>query len=889
MRIRYRAQPLLVLAVLLSVVAAPAFADDSTARYVEAIHLHNAGKPDAALEALEQLASEVPASIPVHRALALVALERGKEQTAAVKTKLWRRLRRTRRDVGASVGRAIILNAEGRKREAHTLLISALTCGARHPLLVALLAETSYDPAGFTKWLDARARALGRDSAFAALRVRYLLSQDQTQKAQALLKTSIARYPQDPDLLALHAEWLRADGRANLAARQAALAVGLLAGRHTVPELRVPRRLKLARALIAGGELGEARALLGALGPLASLEGDRAFEPVRHVVEAELALALHEPLRAIALLENAHALPPDWQEAARSIRARARVSTGLGPAEDTASETTLPRGMALADRSITLASRVRDQPGPEQREKVERLSDALFQAGLTHRAAHLSVLAVFLRGDSDPARQQLRAILAHPVGEDPEQPSAVMVTAASLIKAGWAARRGDHESVLEAARLSTSTRSASPGRLLATLRLLASRAAFYAGDFEETMDFVREGLLDLQEADMSPLATPVELIPVEEAFGDASTELPGIAFAAELAHGVSPARAGSNLLRNLSRATRSWSTLGTSWSGRLDEVLSLIGAKACLVLATPEALAPALAVRPGMDPATAPRAEILESEPCGNARTIYWLGPAAPPGGLSPAPGDERILLRLVAPTPISRRGIPYDGELSIREVGPGLDGPLRRSVESALERVESSPQGISRAVARLDETWPVFHGTGIASSRSPLSSGWLVPESMNSRGWLGPEDLSACTPTNGSGLVAVGLTTLPAPATRAEKGAWLLAEEALASGHPWALLSRHPLSEALRLRLIDSLPDWREAPLEEVLRTIREDPELAEALTLWTTPGVLEEPKVRVLWPWFATAAVILFATAAFWRRRRLRSRSRAAGSARTERGSPT
>ena len=70
-----------------------------------------------------------------------------------------------------------------------------------------------------------------------------------------------------PEVLALSARWHRAQGYRREAARLASLAGGALARRDETPETRVPRRLYLARDLIAGGQIDQARAMLGSLGP----------------------------------------------------------------------------------------------------------------------------------------------------------------------------------------------------------------------------------------------------------------------------------------------------------------------------------------------------------------------------------------------------------------------------------------------------------------------------------------------------------------------------------------------------------------------------------------------------------------------------------------------
>ncbi len=854
-------------------------AGDVNTRYAAALRSHAAGHTEQALEELSALAQEVPASVPVHRALALVALECGEDRATQWKTRLWRRLRRTRRDVGASVGRAVLLQAEGRRSQAHNLLLSALTSGARHPLLVPLLVETSPDRRGLAGWMAARARVLPRDSAFAALRVRYLFAIGQAREAGRLLESSLLVYPQDPDLLSLGADWARANGAEREAARLAALATGLLARTSEVPEVMVPRRLKLARALIAGARLDQARALLGALGPLVSINDPHAFEAGRLVVEGELALARDEPFRALALLRQARPLPPAWSEAALSVESRAWASLELAPETLAGPEKPAAMGPGLADRAVALASLLRTNAAAQHpsRETFARLAQRLEDAGLRVRAARLAILEAFLGGDSPASRERLARALSVEDGREARGPSALMTVASRVVLAGWAAGRREHSAVLEATSIAQGKRSGAPGDLLATLHLLAARAAFSLGRHRLASEMVREGLLDLQEADMSEVTTPPEFLVIQRAFGDPSTDLPGIAFAAALATGGNRSLAAAKLVRNLGRAARSWSTSGASWPDQLGEITRSIGEHACLVVATPEPLAPALALTMKRAPVTASRAEIVQTAPCRDATVVYWLGPAAPLGGLHPHSSDRQVLVRLVAPLPLLEKGMPTSEELTTREVGPGLDRPLRRAVQSTVPESKGDSPGISRAVLRLEESWPVFHGAGVASSRTPLASGWLVPHGLNARGWIGPQDIPGVTPANGAGLVAVGLKMIVTH-PGAEKGAWLISEEALASGHPWVLLSRQPLTFRQRTRLIARLPYWRKDPLGEALRLCRGDRELAERLTLWASPGTLPPPS-KSEWLWFLLsggAALLAAFTFVLWRFRRRSRRSR-------------
>lgn len=883
------------LALLLVLIHTPAAAQDVTATaYASALARAEAGQWPEALDELGDLAEAVPASVPVHRALALTALAAGEETASEWNDRFYQRLRRSRRDVGASVGRAILLAAEDRVREAHSLLSSAILSGARHPLLVPLLIETSPDPGGLPDWARRRARALGDDPDFEAFRVRILMETGRTDQAAEIVEDTFKRHPQNGDLLALSTLISWASGRERRACEQATLALGFLDDREEVPDVRVPRRAWLARALVACGRTGDAQTVISSMSPLAVPPGAARLEPVLRAVTAELALAqgrLVESL-TVARERDVPAPPPaPWDETLRSVTVRARAAAGLPvDFQDLLPAPGNTHPITLADRALALATvaafpHTWNQGVPLTSAPFTRLSRLTLANGLDVRGVRLGLLARLLEHDEhdEEAGRSLDDLLAV-IGDNEGHTSISLAAAARIVRTRSAFRAGDGDGVLELTEVPTVQRAGAPGALLAPLRIARARAALAAGRAQMAREAVEEGLLDLQSADLENDRLPDELLAFGQAFGDPGLVLPGYALRAALAHGADPNAATASYLEALDRTARTWSILGlpgTRSPGSLADQLPEAG---CLLLGPPDVSTSGrtdLLVRlsPGRPAEIGPSKELLATAPCAQASTVFWLGPGRPPGGLTLAPG--KVLVRWIGPRPAKAREEREPPTVSAPDVGPawlgpGPDRPLRRTVESIVgqEAADRQPDALDVAQVRL-YGWPLHVGAGLASSSAPLASGWLVPPGAESElGWLTPEAMPAPRrpAEDGSpvpGLVALGLEATP-DATNSERGLWLLAEAAIDSGWEWALLSRRPLTDRELRELEGTWPDWRRDPVSAARQLAERQPELAGALTLWSAPGRL--PLERTRW-WLllalagaVVAGTVLLLTRSWW-----------------------
>lgn len=872
-------RPLLLLCLLCGALSTSRAADEElVAGYVRALRYDAAGDREASMVRLAELAKQAPASIPVHRSLALLAIEQGEATAREWSLAFRKRLRRSRRDVGASIGRALILEHAGRRREAHSLLLSAVMSGARSPLLAGPVCRTTDNPEGLFGWMRARARVIGRDPEFAALRVEVMLACGSAEKAGGVLRAAVARYPQSSRLLALYADWLRADGDARTAGQQAALAVGFATGPIDPPEIRVPRRLKLARALAGAGRIETAMGLLSSLGPLVTPAGDPPLNRVRAAVQAELAVESGRPVRALELLEESGKLTGDWQEVTRSVHARALADLGLEDRETPRLlRRALPQGLAAADRTAALAQLARreDPLDPALPAALDAASARLGEAGLARRSAQVDLLLAYLSEEAKgrPLLERAAAWLR----EQPRSTSAPLEVVGQLIEAQWAWTRRDWPEVRRHARLPALETSAAPGKLLAALHMLAARASLAMKDRQGASDALREALLDLQEADLERLKTPQELRPLEQCQGDPAARLPGLAFAADLAAGVPLPSATAHLLRNLSRTTRGWSILGQTWGDDIGELQRALPKATCLILATSDASAPAVALGRDAPPISGNTGEILSAPICQSASMIYWAGPAPPPvEGLFLPENPKTLLVRLVRPVPLepastapAARTAP---SLRPRLLGPGRVRPLRSVVER-LAGAEAAGEEAGEKAPPPGGTarWPVYHGAGLAPALAPLATGWLAPvDEPADRGWIDVGHL-ARTHTDGSreGLMVLGLKEIGGR-DRRETGLWVLAEAALEAGHPWALLSTRPLSREQIQPITARLDRWSSDPVGEARRLVRRESDLAGHLTLWTAPGRMPAPPRRRWIPLLGLVAIALALAFWLWQRRR-------------------
>jgi hypothetical protein len=875
--------------------AAPAQSSLSE-RYEAAVARAAQGELGPALEELGKLAEAVPASVPVHRAIALTALAAGDEAAADWSERFRQRLRRTRRDVGASVGRAILLAAEDRDREAHSLLTSAIFAGARHPLLIPPLLDTSPDPQGLANWARRRARALGDDPDFEALRVRLLIRLGKTQEAREVVADTLEDHPQAGDLLALHARLAWAAGREGGACEEAALAIGFLDDRSEVADLRVPRRAYLARALIACGRHGDAQTVLGGFGSLMTPPGAPPLEPIARAVTAELALSQGRLIEAAALAggRDPAAAPAPWDETLRSIGVRARAEAGLAvEARELPAEAPASHPFALLDRTLAFAAlAAAPQPprgAPLTPRPFERLSRSLLDRGFEVRGVRAALLAELLSEADEGGRRDLDDLLAI-VGPGSAASAVQLQAATRIVRIRRAYQDGDGDAVLARTEVPAVERAGAPGALLAPIRIARSRAALAAGRPDDALAAVEEGLLDLQSADLEESPLPAELRAFEGAFGVPALVLPGLAFRAALERGDAPEAAVARLLEAMDRAARTWSILGVPGARDPVALTERLPQGGCLIVAPPDLGDPArgaLAARLTSEGAVSvgTPAELLSEPPCAGADVVRWLGPGRPAGGLGAGNPEQGLLVRWIGPRPLAAENIEDGGgravDVAPGRLGPGPERPFRSLVESlaGMESPADAADPVEASKVRL-YGWPIHTGAGLALSRAPLASGWLVPPTGNSeRGWMTPEDLPPA-PTAGAGpppgLVALGLSTV-ADAAVSERGSWLLAEAAVDAGWSWALLSRRPLTGDELARLEGRWDEWRDDPVGAARDLHSRDPELAEALMLWSAPGRLQRP--AGIWSWvlaaaLGAAALIALAVLRPWRQLRRRGR---------------
>lgn len=839
--------------------------------YVAAVQLARAEQTEQALTRLVELVRRNPDSVPLHRALALVA---SKTDKAGYWERVFRdRKTRTPRDRSAMVGLAVLRARRGAPAEGHRLLRIAVEAGERDPCLARLLVETTSGQDGLLEWLAKQSQTHPRDPLLFSIHAQVLIALNQVQAARTIIELALSRGQEHPDLLALHASILRAAGEEKAACQAAALAAAVLDTDPEFPEFRVPRRTGLARVLTACGRLEPARRLLSSVGPQATLPGDAPLRPLVRAAEAELALARGDLVEALYQLgEGDTSAPESWETAEifRAVRASAQASLGIKITDrPELLSSSLPEGLALADRAVALAAVVLKEPVPEPDLALvlSRLSEKLQSQGLRARASRAEILRGFLLANSD-RKGSLEAI-QHGLILAPPSEMAAVAAAAGLVRIRLAAKEGP-EAMLSASSLEPRQLAGAPGALLAAIHVRAAQAALKAGEPGRAALTARQGFLDLQEADRSGVRPPQEYWALAGDLSDLAIELAGLAFRAGLAEKHPLEETAGKFLQDLGRAARSWSQIEVPWPDTLESLIAGVPKKACLVVAAIGESAPALVVnKQGKVGVTSP-SEACLNPACDGVKSIYWAGPAAPPGGLSCRPGDGRALVRLVSPSPL-RQSLPEPvpstpGPAPL--IGPGSDRPLKRLVETL--------SGFSPVTEMMEPSsrWPLFAGAGLASSHNPLSSGWLVPpEIQGGPGWLGPESIPLLSPVRGPGLIATGLRILPGRG-EPEKGNWVLAEAALQAGWRFALLSREPLGAEELALLRGRVDHWRANPVNEARRTAKKQADLAARLTLWTLPGKLESrSSAGGAWRWVAAIATLalgaLLAGRLFSRRR--------------------
>ena len=843
-----RPQVVIALALILSatapgrVLAQSSLLDD----YIAAAQLARGGQVDAACDRLAVLAAEHPASVAVHRAWGALAV--AARRTATVEPLLRTRAERGRSDWAAQVGLAALLAARGRKAEAWRYLSGAVASGERDPLIVPLLLDSAAGPDAALRFVEAEMAKHPRDALLAALAVRTALAAARVVDARRMLDAALERGVEHQELALQQAILLRAAGREREACEEATLVGSVVGPELEVPELRVPRRVALARILLACGRTEPARRVLATLGPAVSFPGELPLRPLARSAEAESALAREDPLGALALLDETPGLDevPAVREYALAVRAGAFAVLGEIPAGVLeAARGALPDGLALADRSAALAAIAAGSApsGVELLTLLDRLAERLEGAGFTERAVRVRTLAAWRLSVADPpgARRELRRAQALLAGRED---SAQLALAAALVEARMARRADDPAAALRILELSPLGTVGVPGALLAAARVEAAHAALATGDAERARALSREGMLDVQEAARGGLQPAAEARPLAGAPAERAVELAGLLFRAAVGLGREPGAAAGAFVHNLGRAARSWSLLEAPWPDDLAKLAPSIPRDGCAVFAALGEAAPALAVGAGGRFEVSTPGAAFSTAPCAAASAIYWAGPAPAPGGLAPAPGDRRLLLRWICPVPQGEgfpAALPDDGDDPAPAIGPGPERPLRLLVEGlagAPEPIASAPGPAPGAAGSGMTRWPVFAGAGLAPAHAPLSAGWLVPPGyLSSTGWLGPESIQTISPARGPGLIALGLRAMP-EGRSPESGLSVLADSALQAGWRWALLARAPLApdevEAIRARLAA----WSSNPYRESRRLAKASPTTAAKLTLWTVPG---------------------------------------------------
>lgn len=813
--------------------------------YIAAAQLARAGQAEASCARLGELALEHPTSIAVHRAWGSMAVPA--RRAAEVERALRERLRRSSNDWAAEVGLASLLRARGRRAEAWRLLTDAIEAGERDALLVPLLLDTAPGVEAALRFLGEEIERHPRDALLAALAIRVALATGRLPTARTTLDGALGRGLEHQELSFLDAVLSRAAGRERAACEGATLVGTIVGPELEVPELRVPRRVALARILLSCGRVEPARRVLAALGPVVSFPGDVALLPIARSAEAEFALARDDSLAALALLDETGGLDEqeETREAALAVKSAAYAQLGAIPREvRDAVLGPLPGGLALADRSVAMAALAADPAIPPARfaTALDRLALRLEALGLVERAARARILAAWQRGEGDPsgARRELRlarTLVAGGPGELPIQ------TAAALVDARLARRAGDPAAALLVLEGISPGLAGVSGTLLAALRVEGAHAALQAGDAERARAESREGMLDVQEATRSGVRPAPEFEPLAGSADARAVELAGLLFRAALALDRPLPDAAGGFIHNLGRAARGWSLLDIPWPKEVLLVVPQIPRNACAVFAATGEGAPALAIDGEGRLAATTLGAAASSPPCAAAVAIYWAGPAPAPGGLTPGPGDRRLLLRWVSPiappvAPGPTEGRPTEPPAS---VGPGGERPLRARVESIGGASPSAGTGDGGAAGPGRTTLarrPVFGGAGLAPSRAPFSSGWLVPPGfLRTEGWIGPETLQGLGPPLGEGLAALGLRAVPGGG-EPESGLWMLADAAMQAGWRWALLTRTPLTAEEYERLLARWPEWLENPYREVIRLAESSPATADKLTLWTAPG---------------------------------------------------
>lgn len=837
-----------VLFLWLMLIAPTRAQDDGLDDYIGALRLLAMHRDSEGIATLETLVRTHPDRLAPHRALVLSAV--GTSRAPAIDSAMQIRLLRNPKDSGAAFARALLLEGQGNRAEAHRLLLSALVAGSRDPLLVDPLLRTAADSDRLVVWLRGEAARVPEDAPFWALVVRLTARHGQLHLASNDLDAALARHPDNLDLLTLAATLRRAAGAEREACAQATLAAGYLTNDRAPPEVRVPRRLELARTFIDCGRLDAARQMIAAVGPTWSPPGTTPLSTWIALVEADLSIASEDPLGGFVALQDLDPLvatEPAAREYLMALRAGAFAALGVDDhTDDDWLATELPRGLLLVDRARALAARmsVEGALATDGARYGAEVASALETAGLPVRAARLWLLAAAREtGGFEAARVHLgQALVLTP--EESASPS--LRTATRLVRARLFAAQGGHLDALSAARSEPLRLAGAPAALLAPLRLVAGRSALVLGRPGDALALARDGLLDVQEADRSREVLPFEFAPLAGDLSDQAVLLSALALRAGRAAGQGDEATTSTFLRDLGRSVRRWSLLEAPWPSTASELQRQVPRSSCLVIATPGAEGVAV-VATSRTVTVVPTLRALDTAECRDLKTIYWAGPAAAPGGLTARSDDPRLLVRLVCPAPLPEGPLGEPANLRPAWPNPVGNGPqraYRRAVESLIglssdAAATTPPQTVSDSSRRsVGSQLTQFEGFGLAPSRTPLAAGWLVPPVAGLReGWLGPATTSGLLGDPHSGVFVTGLRRLDTSDGN-DKGRWVLAESLLGAGWRWGLLADRPLTTAQRSALSEGEARWIEDPLREARRLSRADGDLAARLSLWSATG---------------------------------------------------
>lgn len=842
-------------------------------RYERALSQSRRELSSSALEELRAIALEWPQWVPAHRAMVLLSAELGRLD----ELEAWfdQRLAVDPGDIGALAGKGLLQAELGRKSGTFLWLERAILAGSRDPLLAGPLIRAASQPTAIVAWLDSQAEEASLDQPLAALAVRAAIEAEDLSRAHASVMRALERHPDSGDLYALASriEWLR--GAEQAACRWATLGTGYLAQERSIPELRIARRSALARALNGCQRAAEALQTLSPVLDLPLLTADESLRWRALAARAEAELIAGDPLGALATIESqlGHGQKPTRDEPLlESVRARASSELGIEIEPPLAIPDPETAGLdpLLEWVCASLANPTRHEDSePLVEQTLERIAARFERAGMERRAGRVMAALAWRSASLDRTRQALgAAMLSRQSGrEAPEIEAAITLTIARE-----ALSQSNPQRVLD--QLRRIEFDTIPSIWRARLRAIGAQAARQLGEFALAADWAKAGVIDLREFERDNAVVAPELVALLGDTADLNLELIEASYRALRATGSSVDEAGAILLREVRSAVRRWSQLEPAWPETVQEWRARIPKQSCAIVAMGPDNALALVANPDhVEESTTQLA--LSTGSCREARLVLWAGPGRSQHGLD-AGVEGRLLLRWVGLTraPSSSKGtatlssewrVPQGGNLSTARAR------ILRQVITNGERFDLP----AAALAADPALGPFFYGLGLTSSRSPLSSGWLIPVSPRfPDGWLGSDQLSQLSLEPKQGVIAIGLRRLGS--SRLERGGWTLAESILAAGARWTLFSTEPLAEELRNELLERRADWQADPLKEARGLLRRNPRGAAGLQLWTAEGRLirsgrdRSLDTLLLIPTLAAIAVAIMTIARLVSRRR-------------------